>query len=147
MVKSELSAEQYQRIARGKMPEREWRSAVKEAAARFGWESLIEIPDQAYMELVNVLMPFNPVTKRREAISKQAISTLKAIKAWPDLFYGSRKLGRAIALELKVGKNTADPAQKEKLQLLNDCGIPARVWRPEQLEELDLVLEGVGDGR
>jgi hypothetical protein len=141
-MKTEISAEQYNRIANRTMPEREWRKIVKEMASIHGWEVLLEIPDQAYKELADALMPFNPVTKRREAISGQAMTTLKAIKAWPDLFIGHRNMGRAIALELKTEKGVIEPEQTNKLNLLQECGIPANIWRPRNRDLLDRYLSG-----
>jgi hypothetical protein len=122
------------------MLESEWRTAVLEMAELHGWELLFNIPDQAYMELMNALMPFNPVTKRREPKSRQAIATMHALKAWPDLLLGNRQLGRAIALELKTQKNYPDKDQRAKLQQLNECGIVAGVWKPRQHDELDELL-------
>lgn len=140
MPKHELSAEQYREAAAGLMLEADWQATVLEMANVHGWVTLLNIPDQAYMELVNALMPFNPVTKKRVARSRTALATLHAIKAWPDLFIGNPTMGRAIALELKTQKGKVDPAQREKVKLLNDCGVTAGIWRPRQHDELDALL-------
>ncbi len=142
MPKYEMSAQEYKDAASGAMLETPFRDSVREMAHFYGWEILLEIPDRAYMELVNALMPYNPVLKRRVPVSRSALNTLHAIKAWPDMFIGHRGMGTAIALELKTAKGRVDPQQKKKIQLLNDSGITAGVWRPRDLDTLDGVLQG-----
>ncbi len=53
---------------------------------------------------------------------------------WPDLFLAHPKHG-AMAIELKKEEGVVEPEQREWLELLNLCGIPAVVIRPSDLRE------------
>lgn len=55
--------------------------------------------------------------------------------SFPDLFMLHPTQRRALAIELKRQKGTFEEGQLEYLQLLNACGIPAVVIRPEQLRD------------
>jgi hypothetical protein len=77
------------------------------------------------------------VTKRRVPKSRQALATMHALKAWPDLLLGNRNLGQHVALELKKQDNYPDAAQRLKIQQLAECGLVAGVWKPRQHDELD----------
>jgi len=48
---------------------------------------------------------------------------------------------RIIFAELKVGKRQLTPAQREWLNLLRECpGVEAYLWRPEDWEEIQMLL-------
>lgn len=57
-------------------------------------------------------------------------------RGWPDLFLVLRS--RAIAAELKVGRNKETPEQTQWLTLLRSAGIETYTWRPENF---DLITE------
>lgn len=57
---------------------------------------------------------------------------------WPDLFLVRGK--RAIAAELKVGKNTLSDEQVAWGLALFDAGIRCYVWRPDSWPEIEEVL-------
>ena len=54
---------------------------------------------------------------------------------FPDLFMLHERQQRALAIELKRMKGEFEPGQLEYLQLLNICGIPAVVIRPDSLRD------------
>lgn len=54
---------------------------------------------------------------------------------FPDLFLLHAGMQRALAIELKREQGEFEPGQREYLQLLNLCGIPAVVIRPSDLRE------------
>lgn len=70
-----------------------------------------------------------------------------ADEGWPDLFLMNPRMPegrRAIAMELKRQDGTVTEAQQAYLLLLNACGIPAVVVRPQDLREgrVNAILEG-----
>jgi hypothetical protein len=56
-------------------------------------------------------------------------------KGWPDLILA--RPPRIIAVELKVGTKQATQDQVRVLEILQSCGIPTYVWRPD---DWDMVV-------
>jgi VRR-NUC domain len=52
---------------------------------------------------------------------------------WPDLMLF--RAPRVMAVELKRELGKASPEQLEWLSLMNECGVPAMIWRPSDLRE------------
>lgn len=60
-------------------------------------------------------------------------------KGWPDLFMVRGE--RAVAAELKVGRNKPTQEQWDWLKALAVAGVETHVWYPESWEELTEVLK------
>jgi hypothetical protein len=138
----DLGADAAKRIRDGSMTEREWRASVKEIAAIYGWQTLLEIPDQAYRTLADALCPRHPVTKKRECTKPQYARILAAMKGWTDLFLGNPNQQRAVLIELKTEKGDFQDGQQEKIELLQASGLEAYVVRPRHVEGITQVLRG-----
>jgi hypothetical protein len=127
----DLGADAAKRIRDGSMTEREWRASVKEIAAIYGWQTLLEIPDQAYRTLADAL-----------CTKPQYARILAAMKGWPDLFLGNPNQQRAVLIELKTEKGDFQDGQQEKIELLQASGLEAYVVRPRHVEGITQVLRG-----
>jgi hypothetical protein len=53
---------------------------------------------------------------------------------WPDLFLVRDH--RAIAAELKAGRNQPTPEQSEWLRLLDNVTVTSHLWRPEDIDDI-----------
>jgi hypothetical protein len=53
---------------------------------------------------------------------------------WPDLFLVRDH--RAIAAELKAGRNQPTPGQSEWLRLLDNVTVSSHLWRPEDIDDI-----------
>jgi hypothetical protein len=124
-----MSAADYQKFATRTMTEAEWRRLVRELATHHGWELLIEIPDRAYRVLAEAA-----------TTDKSLMPTLAALRGWPDLVFGNRALGQLAFMELKRERGAVKPHQIEKMAQLAACGMPGRVWRPGDRDELETFL-------
>lgn len=62
-------------------------------------------------------------------------------KGFPDLFMLHEKNSRAVAAELKVGRNRPTDEQDEWLDAMERCGITAYVWKPVDWNEIEDVLK------
>lgn len=67
-------------------------------------------------------------------------TTTTNIKGWPDLFLWHEKDQRQLAVEIKVGRDTAKPEQIEVLASLERAGIETHVWYPDDFDEAARVL-------
>lgn len=61
-------------------------------------------------------------------------------KGWPDLFLCHPKRQIVIARELKVPPNKLTKEQEEWIDVLNACGIWAKVWTPADWPEIEATL-------
>jgi VRR-NUC domain len=115
----EVSAELARKMLDATITEDEWRATVKEEAQYNGWQVLLEIPDRAYQVLA-----------KAAKTDRSLIPTMLALRAWPDLLLGHPLQHEYRLVELKTVKGTLTDEQKEKLPLLNQCGLTAEIWRP-----------------
>lgn len=79
----------------------------------------------------------------RPAMTQQGWRTAgsgELAKGWPDLFLLRERDGRRLAVELKRQDGMPTPEQTEVLRILGACGIPAMVWRPSDLPEIQELL-------
>lgn len=128
-MKYEMSAADYRRVADKSMSEKDWRKHVKDMAALHGWEVLLEIPDAAYRTLAGLTHGY-----------PELIPVMAALRGWPDLFLGSRRLGINYAIELKTETGKPNKWQQEKIPLLNQCGVVTHIRKPSGAEQLDRLL-------
>lgn len=61
-------------------------------------------------------------------------------KGFPDLFMVRKRDKRAVAAELKVGKNKPTPEQLAWLDLMAACGIETYLWRETDRDEIERIL-------
>lgn len=127
--KYEMSAEEYRAMRDGTMTEKVWRKKVKEMAALYGWEVLLEIPDNAYRVLA-----------KAAKTDKGLLETMAAIRGWPDLFLGNRKLRQNMFLELKTETGGPNDNQRQKLPQLWGCGMSGGYWQPSEHDALEQLL-------
>lgn len=94
------------------MKESDFQRTVIEAAQLYGW----------------IVAHFRSVRTQRKDGSCYFQTPVQADGAgFPDLFMV--KGNRAMAIEIKVGRNKPSPAQQEWLELLRLAGIETHVWR------------------
>lgn len=65
-------------------------------------------------------------------------TAMEGAPGWPDIFCVRGR--RAIAVELKVGRNKTTLDQDAWLSALREAGIETYVWRPEAWDEVMRVL-------
>lgn len=102
------------------MTETEWQAQVVEAAHLFGW---------------------NHLHVRRTLGKGKTWVTSTNRKGWPDLFLWHREHG-FLAIELKVGRNTATPEQMAVLDELLTAGARVAVAYPEDWPSVERLLRG-----
>lgn len=79
----------------------------------------------------------------RRSIGKgQRWTTATNIKGFPDLLLWHERQQRIIAAELKTDKGRTTLEQDEVLASLKAAGVPAYVWRPRDLDEVQRILSG-----
>lgn len=137
----EMSAAQY----RGEGTEAEWRATVKDAAATFGWEVLIEIPDKAYAELAKIGLHKVGGKWRKKPVSPGMREVYSALRGQPDLLLGHPEHG-PIAVELKIPGESPRPHQTERLLLYQACRVPSFVWETGSKEMVLVLQYGPGAG-
>jgi hypothetical protein len=103
-------------------PEESFQSAVVEMAHLYGWK----------------------VALFRKARTKTGWVTAVGAdgKGWLDLFLAHDGLQKIIFVELKVPPNTCTPEQIGWLQYLIRCCEDARVWTPNDWDEIEDTLSG-----
>jgi Holliday junction resolvase len=69
-------------------------------------------------------------------------SSIHSPKGWVDLFL--LKDGKALAYEVKTAQGRIRPEQIECLALLQAAGIPARIVRPADFDEVLAELQEAG---
>lgn len=62
-------------------------------------------------------------------------------EGFPDLFMLRPDRRQSVAAELKVGRGRTSAEQERWLDAMDQCGIAAYVWRPEDWAEIERVLE------
>lgn len=133
MPRLEMSAAEYRAMRDGSMTEKAWRRNVKELAAHHGWDVLLEIPDNAYR-----------VLSQAAKTDKGLLETMAAIRGWPDLFLGNRRLRQHMFIELKTETGKPNDNQREKFPALWGAGMSGGYWQPSERDALeDLLMVGV----
>lgn len=108
-----MTVEELREEIRANWSEAEFQAALVEKAQELDW----------------IVASFRAVqVVRRDGSTFWQTPTEADGNGWPDLFLV--RGDRAIAAELKVGKNTLSAAQRRWLASLEAAGITAVVWRP-----------------
>lgn len=105
------------------LTESKWQARVISQAHAYGWRV-------AHFRRVRV--------QRKNGATYYETPVAADGKGFPDLILV--RGGRCVAAELKVGRNTTTPEQREWLAAFAVAGIESYVWRPEDQTQVEEVL-------
>lgn len=80
------------------------------------------------------------LAKRNGFLVYHTFNSKKSEAGFPDLVL--IRAGSLIIAELKVGDNKPTVPQSTWLEAFRECGVPAFVWYPKDLETIVTMLEG-----